>query len=185
MGLVRAAYCKSAIGGFKHAEQSELLLAGLDQLRAEVRAAGRSAWVNSDHYVTLADRSLEVLGIGGAEQFWEDRLLEAFVLPLLTPLVRAGTSMFGSIPPAIIGRTPQAYRLIYRGLGVPTFERDGEHHGVLTIDDVPPSFRTPGVATSFVGHGRAALRFVGAQGTVELLRDGVDEMPLSLAFEWR
>jgi hypothetical protein len=139
-----------------------------EDIRREIREAGRLSWIDARYLMDLAELLLQACGQGGARAFWRASFLEAITQPMMAPLARGALVLWGSRPDALVRRTPQAWQLQTRGCGhMKAVAVDDENAIILRAENLPRAFRNEGFLRLGEGGLESEMEYFTLSGTVE------------------
>jgi hypothetical protein len=169
--LVRANWMKFVIHGLKRTDEpvrGNVLSRIPDDVRAEIRVAGRLAWLPGRIFVTLAGAILAGVGPTGARTFWRRSLRDSIDVPFMRPLVHGALFLFGDTPAGLVRRTGQAWHLVTKNCGDFKAVETGEPNSIIYRgDNVAPSYRVPCLVPMWAGGLEGQIDWIGTEGTVE------------------
>jgi hypothetical protein len=172
---VRANWLKLVIHSAKRAPESlggPILARIPDEMRREIRVAGRLAWLPATKFVHLTDAIVEAAGHEGARGFWRQMMRLAIDVPFMRPLLNGALFLWGDTPAGLVRRTPQAWHLVAKNCGdFKAIEVDEPNAIIFRCDNVAPLFRAPSLVPMWEGGLESEVDWVGVKGSVETHAD--------------
>jgi hypothetical protein len=169
--LVRANWMKFVIHGLKRTDEpvrGNVLARIPDEVRREIRVAGRLAWLPGRIFVTLANAILGGVGPNDARTFWRRSLRDSIEVPFMRPLVHGALFLWGDTPASLVRRTGQAWHLVTKNCGDFKAVKTGEPNSIVFRgENVAPSCRVPSLICMWAGGLEGQIDWIGAEGTVE------------------
>jgi hypothetical protein len=169
--LVRANWMKFVIHGLKRTDEpvrGNVLARIPEEVRREIRVAGRLAWLPARVFVTLANAILAGVGPTGARTFWRRSLRDSIEVPFMRPLVHGALFLWGDTPASLVRRTGQAWHLVTKNCGDFRSVETGEANSIVFRgENVAPSCRVASFIPMWAGGLEGQIDWIGTEGTVE------------------
>jgi hypothetical protein len=174
---VRANWLKLVIHSAKRAPQSvggPILALVPDDMRHEIRVAGRLAWLPATRFVQLTNAVVEALGPEEATRFWRQMMRLAIDVPFMRPLLNGALFLWGDTPAGLVRRTPHAWHLVARNCGdFKAIEVTEPNAIIFRSDNLVPLFRAPSLVPMWEGGLLSEVDWVGVEGSVETRADKI------------
>ena len=157
---IRAGWPKLAVGFVKRLPlpSPDAIFERIGALRARIREASFREFLECQEFVTLAEATIDVLGLVEARRFWQDVMLAALRQPAVGELVRrAGVGNVEAVP--LLERTADAFQFVHQNCGTWIVEADAQRRSaVVTLADAPAVVaESRGMLAAYSGNLSAAL----------------------------
>ena len=139
-----------------------------EDMRREIRVAGRLAWLPATLFVQLTDAIVDSVGEDAARGFWRQMMRLAIDVPFMRPLLNGALFLWGDTPAGLVRRTPQAWHLVTKNCGdFKAIEVSEPNAIIFRSDNLVPLFRAPSLVPMWEGGLASEVDWVGVEGTVE------------------
>lgn len=182
----RAQWAKQLVATAKRYPEpgrNQLLEAMGEDTRGVVRAAGLLDYVEASVFMGLLRAIYFTLGEHDRNDFYTRALALALDTPLLKPLYKGGTGMFGTGPSGVLRMTPFVWKLLTRGCGSVSASKSDPSSMKLLFGVGPHFFNDPPFIAGMAGYMHAALAWANTSGQVTWTVDDA-EYAIDYTVDW-
>lgn len=155
-------------------------------LRKRIREVPRLGWTD----VSLFAETIEAVRLAGGPEgsydVWHRCCRDCFEQPLVQPLARGATALFGRVPSALVRRTGSLWALVSRDCGEMHSFRIEEPNCIgFRAERLPTALRSEAFATMFDAGFQAQLDFLDYVGKVNVDLDNLSLGRVSCEVRWQ
>lgn len=185
---IRAKHVKhnlAAITAMSSADDCARIRAAMgDATVRAIEEAPRTAWLDVQHDINLAQGVTDVLGLEGDRTRARTALRISMDGALLRPMVDGATRLFGLTPSSILRVAGRAWGAIYRDAGAIRVHHDGERHVRIAYAEIDADIlRSEVYLASISGALLATFDLCKVEGTVNV--ENLDRQAATAEFHFR